>query len=76
MITHHAWSDPELLEQSIIDDQQRLKKPNNYRRLSFVVVFFLMGCAAELIPTAIPYLSFAIIPLSILSNKATRHRSA
>tara|TARA_B000000565_G_C23769711_1_gene371758 strand:- start:928 stop:1089 length:162 start_codon:yes stop_codon:yes gene_type:complete len=53
-----------------------LKRPNNYRRLSFVVVFFLMGYAAELIPPAIPYLSFAIIPLSILSNKATRHRSA
>ncbi|QNJ19876.1 putative lipoprotein [Synechococcus sp. A18-25c] len=48
-----------------------MKKPNNYRRLSFVVVFFLMDCAAELIPPAIPYLSFAIIPLSILSNKAT-----
>ena len=35
-----------------------------------------MGYAAELIPPAIPYLSFAIIPRSILSNKATRHRSA
>lgn len=76
MIAHHAWSHPELLEHAISHDQQRLQNLTNYRGLSFFVAFFLMGCAAELIPQTVPYLSFAVIPLSILNNKAKRYQSS
>jgi len=75
MIARHAWHHQELLEDSIRSARYHDGHNNNFRGLSFFIVFFLFGVASELAPQTVPYLGLSMLPLSLVFREKKRQRT-
>ena len=69
LIARHAWSNPHLLEKCVLNVYKKRSGQSDHRGVSFFVYFLFIGVISEFIPQLVPYLSFGIIPLSILLKR-------